>query len=529
MENNKNNKKTKVTKIKATKVNKITKPKKVNKITKPKKVTKVKVTKVKANKLNNGTNTVTNTVTNSETNSETNTLINSGTNNKLNTKSLTKSNTKKNNKLNNKTNTESNNILNNKTNTKKKIFRSNKSSGLLRLASPQSNPGDVQLRLPHMVEQNAKINFNKILVNCLKNKDFSKIKNLTNNNILKLEKDYENSFDDIHSFRNSLTKKEINDIDTILYHDENNDGMMSCAIAYHYLKENNKNNIKLIPIKPGKPFPFDKYISNRNVLIVDVELKENILKIIKKLSTSLIVIDDHYETLKDSHIFNGNDKHAACAYTWKFFYPKLDVPKVIQFIDDSDAKLFLKHLPKTYTHLFNHGLGFRYTHNKSPEMMLKKRNGILFDELWLILIETIPNFWITAGFYYDEVTENLKEQIAINARSTNFQGYKVGVLNFNAPSLVKPVCRQIISNFRARGEHIDFVVVWGYEYTNNCYKVQLIDDHYQTKINMREIARKLGNIGKHEKGGGGHPHVGNFYWAKTNNQDIWDLFSKQYL
>ena len=343
-----------------------------------------------------------------------------------------------------------------------------------------------------------------------------------------LEEEYNLSFDDINTFRKSLTKSDVDDIDTIIYHDENNDGMIACAIAYHYLKELGKTDITLVPTKPGKPIP-DNLIRDKNVLLVDIESKENNLKQIKENANSLLVIDDHYETFKDDHIFNGTN-HAACAYTWKFFYPKLDVPKVIQFIDDSDAKLFLKHIPRRYSHFFNHGLGFRYSHNKTPLMQAKKRDGRLFDELWHIVTESVPNFWITIGFYYDQVTDNLKEQIAINARPASFQGYKVGVLNFNSPALSKPVGRQMITNFRNKGIPIDFVVLWGYEYTSNGYRIQLMDDHSNSaKIDLSNIARQLGKIGGHPKGGGGHFHDGNFYWPHNNQHDIWELFNKNFL
>jgi len=116
--------------------------------------------------------------------------------------------------------------------------------------------------------------------------------------------------------------------------------MIACAIAYHYLKELGKTDIILVPTKPGKPIP-DNLIRDKNVLLVDIESKENNLKQIKENAKSLLVIDDHYETFKDDHIFNGTN-HAACAYTWKFFYPKIDVPQVIQFIDDSDDKIIFK-------------------------------------------------------------------------------------------------------------------------------------------------------------------------------------------
>ena len=46
---------------------------------------------------------------------------------------------------------------------------------------------------------------------------------------------------------------------------------------------------------------------------------------------------------------------------------------------------------------------------------------------------------------------------------------------------------------------------------------------------MGIMARKLGAIGGTVKGGGGHPHIGNFYWKHDKNHDIWDLFTKKYI
>jgi hypothetical protein len=375
---------------------------------------------------------------------------------------------------------------------------------------------------------NGKINFNKILIECVKNKDFSNIKNLNKNNIKKLESEYDDSFDDIISFRKKFTLNDVNNIDVIIYHDENNDGMIGCAIAYHYLKENDKKDIRLIASKPGKFYPKENELKGKNIMIIDINLTKDVLKNILKFSNSLIVIDDHPETLKDKSVFNGIN-HAACAYTWKFFYPKKEVPKVVQFIDNSDAKLFLKHLPQGYSKFFSDGIGYRYCHNKSPETMVKKRNGELYNELWDLLIETVPNFWFVVGFYYDQVLDNLKEQIAINAVPMDFQGYKVGVLNYLSPALTHPVARQIITNFKKKSIPIDFALLWGYEHINNSYRIQILDDHRQTSIDMSKIARQLGEIGGHQKGGGGHQHIGNFYWPKNDKHDIWDLFTKKFI
>jgi hypothetical protein len=326
---------------------------------------------------------------------------------------------------------------------------------------------------------------------------------------------------------------EISKIDTIIYHDENNDGMFSASIAYHYILEHfPKKQIQFIATKPGK-FNFKDKIRNCNVIVLDLSIKRIFLEELIDVVNSYLVIDDHNQTVvNDNKVFNGLN-HSACAYTWKFFYPEKDIPSTILYIDGSDFKQFSSFIPSNFTALFAHGMGFRYTHVKSKKMMLQKMTGTLFQELWDLVISDLSDdrlrFFILIGYYYQEVSENLKEQIAINAKPATFQGYNVGVLNFMSPALTKPVCRQIISNFKKEGRPIDFAVCWGYEYTSQAYRVQLIDDHSQTRIHMGQLARKLGTMGGISKGGEGHPHVGNFYWPHSSKYDIWDLFQKKFI
>ena len=420
-------------------------------------------------------------------------------------------------------NTENNltNIENNSSNNELKI---NKPSKKMKINLNISNNSENDYSI------NTEFNFNNALSKAVNTPKFKVRKNSINNK--KAYNNYEDSFDDILSFRKKFTKREIDDIDTIIYHNENNDGMFSAAIAYHYLIENSQKdepNITLIGEKPGK-FNFRDRIMNKNIIILDLSLKSEFLNDIIRLCKSYIVIDDHSKTLLDNEfIFNGT-MHSACGYTWKFFYPKVQIPNTILYIDSSDGKLFLSFIPKSYSTLFTQSSGIRYTHSKSKEIMIRKQTGDFFIELWNVLNDDKKiNMLIAIGHYYHEFSENLKEQIAINAVPMNFQGYRVGVLNFNSPLLSKPVGRQIITNFKNRGMQIDFAVLWGYEYTSNAYRIQLIDDHKQTRIRMDEIAQILGKIGGSPKGGHGHAHVGNFYWTKNNNRDIWDLFTKQFL
>ena len=392
--------------------------------------------------------------------------------------------------------------------------------------------------------KNEFIKINNILSNAIKNKNIFKIQPSEKTLALakfKTNEEYQADFDDIISFRKSLTKKDIDDIDMIVYHNENNDGMFSAAIAYHYLKHEvgkSANDIKLFPVGPSKGKVFiqnpDQY-NGRNVLIVDLDYSNEYLQLLSRYCKSILNIDDHkkfnHKNTDKVKIFNNKpDSHSAVAFVWKFFYPKLDIPLSIQLIDNSDAKLFLPFIPQGFSNNFAQAMGHRFTHAKSPEIMAKKRSGVLFDEIWQFIAEKSIDFMIFAGYYYQEVMESLKNQIAINAKPANFQGYNVAVLNFNAPGLKKQVGRQIMTNFNKMRIPINFCVLWGYEYTNNCYDVTIMDDHRPSStLHLGEIASKLGQIGGFSKGGGGHQHEAHFYWPKNNNMDIWDLFEKKYI
>ena len=390
---------------------------------------------------------------------------------------------------------------------------------------------------------NEHIMFNKILINALKNKNIFKTNLTTISNKAKFKsiEEYQNDFNDIISFRKGLTKKDVEELNMIVYHDENNDGIFSASIAYNFLKTEgiNKNNISLLGLKPNKGNKVfvkdpDQY-KGKNVLILDLDYSGEYLQVLSRYCNSILIIDDHDKTDQRNSdkikLFkNRANIHGTVAYVWKFFYPKLDVPITIQLIDDSDMKLFLPFIPRGFSNNFTQAIGHRYVHNKNPDFIAKKRSGKLFEELWEFISEKSINFLIFAGYYYQEVIESLKNQIAINAKPANFQGYDVAVLNFNAPNLKKQVARQIMSNYRAMGSPIKFCVLWGYEYTNNCYDVTIMDDHRPSStINLKEIAEELGRIGGTAKGGGGHQHEAHFYWPRNDKMDIWDLFSQKFI
>ncbi len=384
-----------------------------------------------------------------------------------------------------------------------------------------------------------KVDFDKILMECLKNNDLL-TSGMNKNEKNRLNKNYENSFQEIMTFRENVSKEDIQQIDTIIFHAENNDGAFSASIAYHYFMTvlykndiNKQNNFQIIPDKPRSEVKriqnrnIDK-LRGRNVLILDIEYHPSYIQHLQEICANVFMIDDHMSSIKlaSNKLFIGTN-HAVCANTFKFFYPNEPLPPVIKMIDISDSKIKLGNY-SNYMNLFTLFIGHRYTHNKRAKKDMKQ----MLTDIWNQVIETESvNSFIVAGHYMDEVQESLKEQIAINAKPAKFQGYNVAVLNFNAPAIKKMVGRQINTNYERMGQKIDFAVVWGYEYTSNSYDITLIDNHRpESNIELGDIAKKLGKIGGHPRGGGGHQHESHFYWPRIpGKQDIWDLFTKQYI
>ncbi len=393
---------------------------------------------------------------------------------------------------------------------------------------------DENVNLSNIHKESGKIDFDKILEKCLKGKDLMS-SSLNANEKKKLNEEYDDSFGEILKFRGNMTKSDIESIDTIVYHNENNDGMFSAAVAYHYYSElfkNNINKLNKIQLVPEKPKNLVKFLNpmeqarykDKTILILDLSFSLEYLRELEKICKALYIIDDHAaENMQQTNkIFIGTN-HAACANVFKFFYPKEKVPKLIKIIDISDSKLGLGKYTN-YMNLVAVTIGHKYTHNKR----VMKDPKLLMSELWrLCELENLSSL-VIMGHYMDEVEESLKEQIAINAKPMNFQGFKIACLNYNSPALNKKVLRQINTNFEKKGTPIDFAVIFGYEFSSNGYSVTMADNHRtNSTLNLGDLAKKLAKIGGHPKGGFGHPHQGHFYWPKNNKFDIWDLFEKK--
>lgn len=367
----------------------------------------------------------------------------------------------------------------------------------------------------------------KIAANCVKNKSFQYKRKDDYKGDLLTEEDYQNSFKDIIKYQKEFTEKDKLQINCLIFHN-NSDGVFAAYNAWRFLTDNHGKDMDLLLLSmgPERGKGISKTLSSkfnqlkdRHVMILDLEYNKDTLKALKNITRSLINFIGHGDPKNKNDIYV--DKiHAPCTLTWKFFYPNELVPTILQYIDNNDHKMNLPFLP--FSNFFNTAISIRIIKNTELISLKTKVKGGMMDAIDDLIRNKDAKFLIFIGNYMEKFKENLKFEIAPHAVIRNFQGYKVGVINFDAPCCSKVVGREIVVSM---GNKIDFAVLWSYQYPLNGYRVQLIDDHRQTKINMRDIAVKLGKIGGHPKGGGGHAHVGNFYWKN----DIFDLFNKIYI
>jgi hypothetical protein len=316
---------------------------------------------------------------------------------------------------------------------------------------------------------NSRQEFNKQLVNCIKNDiKNSEVNFNKKNHQFSTEKKYQDSFDEQIKFSNKFTDKQKNQIDSVLFHKDNTDGVSCAYLCWKYLTDNNKNNKTILfqGIQPDHDKRDivskhiteieDKYIIGKNVIILDLSFNKKTFEHIKQISKSMIVIDNHPETMNNNNnkIFSTLE-HAACASCFKFFYPPEKVPLWIQYVDSDDVKSMIPYLK--HTSLFTTFMSVRIVKCN----MITKRNGFnnmnsgAYEAMDKLLSNESISWMIYAGSYMYEIKENFNQILARNARPMKFYGYDVVVLNLEFQGLDKNVGRQAITNRKNQLKQLD--------------------------------------------------------------------------
>ena len=262
------------------------------------------------------------------------------------------------------------------------------------------------------------ISFDKKLENCIDKCNLFDIKVDskkryvdTRSTLFQTEEEYQNSFDNILAFSKNVTTKDKENIDVVMFHTENEDGLMSAYTIYKYFE--NKKELNFIPARPSSSNTmlnyrlrkYDNLIKDKNLMIVDLSFGKANYDYLSKLCKNIIIIDDHPRTnniLKNySNIqaFIGDNKHCALAYTFKFFNPKQNVPLDIISIDNNDRKSPYPFLNSTLSRYITTYNNFKITH--SPYLKIQFTKNSDFKKLEELLNVSLQYKYLI-GKLYDE-------------------------------------------------------------------------------------------------------------------------------
>ena len=268
------------------------------------------------------------------------------------------------------------------------------------------------------------------------------------------------------------------DITCVIYHGNCPDGTGSAYIAWKYMTERYPNRtIKFYPMQIGGLPPTG--LDGENVLICDYSFKKNVTDILLKKVNKLLIIDHHITSEKDLRdvdkkhkIFNTN--YSGAMLTWFYFYPNIEPPLLIKYIQDRD--LWTNTLP--YIEYFASWFS-SVPHN------FMEYHKYTDDNLLREMIET-------KGAHYNELNEfYIRQSIdRVIPRFCEILGkyYLVGYLN--STILKSDIGNRIVERFPL----IDFSVIYNINDHKNCTVFSLRSTEDRTDVS--EIAIGFG--------GGGH-------------------------
>jgi oligoribonuclease NrnB/cAMP/cGMP phosphodiesterase (DHH superfamily) len=180
------------------------------------------------------------------------------------------------------------------------------------------------------------------------------------------------------------------EVNVVIYHSPCTDGYGSRLCAEKYLKSKFPDRIvDYYPMTIGSPPP--EGLEGKNVLICDYSYKKDILKDLLTKVNKLLIIDHHKSSEKD--LLEIDDKykifsmdHSGAMLTWKYFYPNITTPLLIDYIQDRD--IWTKKLPHTddfaywfYTIPYDFEVYNKYLENDVLLLEMIKTKGIAYGEL----------------------------------------------------------------------------------------------------------------------------------------------------
>jgi uncharacterized protein len=261
-----------------------------------------------------------------------------------------------------------------------------------------------------------------------------------------------------------------------------------------------------------------KGIDDKDIIIMDVAYKYNVLRDIVMRAKSVIFIDHHVTIKEDVQKLSGqygdkikivyNEYESGVSLTWKYFFKKQKIPLFIKYIKDND----IGEWKYKFTKQFIYALRVHYEMRETSEVIAQWNE--LFDTKQVKSL-------IKLGKKYEQYAEHLLNE---NLRRYSLElfpsekiyekfsdhfmkpgQYKVAVFNNGCPNA------SLLGNRAVETLDCDFALIWTY----NMEKKEYI-------ISLRSKEADVGKIAT-AFGGGGHTFASAISLS-SNKYNIQDLF-----
>jgi len=239
-------------------------------------------------------------------------------------------------------------------------------------------------------------------------------------------------------------------------------------------------------VHPGTVFHAGYYnepppdVTNDYVFIVDFSYKLDVMKEIVKKALHVVHIDHHDTAIRDmagyndlnlEKVYSPQNTESGAMLTWKYFYPKKEVPDIIKHVDDRDRwKFLIRGTRAVSANMFSYDYTF---------------------ENWDMLMNQRLEQQILEGTAIERrMAKDVKELIGVVVRRMNIGGFNVPVANVPY-QYGSDLCSEICKNEPFAGYYYD-------KPTHREFGLRSND----SGINVGEIAKLYG--------GGGHEHASGF-------------------
>jgi oligoribonuclease NrnB/cAMP/cGMP phosphodiesterase (DHH superfamily) len=293
-----------------------------------------------------------------------------------------------------------------------------------------------------------------------------------------------------------VIKYDIDSIDTVLYHNNCQDGFGSAWIIWRHLK----GDATYLGVAPDN-LPDYKKFKNKYVVIADISLPKKYLEDVKSVAKNVLLIDHHNtyaDELEDHPNTIFDNDHSAIYITWRIFNPDEKIPQFLRYIEDNDLGKY--EIKKTEAFVAAIGTKLPFHHIDYFKNWDKLLNPAYVDSL------------IQDGIKYQEYKNYILKRNMHISEAKKIGGYKVLVANFGAVGLASDLGNKISEN----NPSYDFVILWSYHTANKEYSIMLRTRN--DNVDLSQIAKTFG--------GGGHPRAARFTW-KGQIDNLWQFMDSK--